>query len=78
MDPVAEFTLPAFDPLELEIPGLLDPGDKFALPDLLDEFVSPSLFDPTDEFVLPDLLFELPGGLELSRADVFLYPLAGA
>jgi hypothetical protein len=75
VDPVAEFTLPEFDPAaEFALPTLFDELDEFALPDLLAEFVSPGLFDPVDEFVLLDfgLLFELPGELELSRADEFL------
>jgi len=75
VDPIAELTLPAFDPAaEFVLPALFDPLDEFAFPDLLDEFVSPGLFDPALEFVLADfdLLFELPGELELSRADEFL------
>lgn len=73
--PVAEFTLPAFDPAdEFALPALLDPADEFALPALFAEFASPGLFEPADEFVLPDfdLLFELPAELRLSRAAFLL------
>ena len=74
VDPLAAFTLAAFEALEFEAPGWFDPDAEFASPDLLAEFVSPALFDPADEFVLAvtDLLFALPGELELSRAEEFL------
>jgi hypothetical protein len=69
VDPVAEFTLPMFDPAEeFVLAALFEPVDEFALPDLL---------EAADKFVLPgfDLVFELPDELALSRADEFLLPV---